>query len=171
MNESTKGLRKSNEQDWFTHIEQVITAHRSNLSEEDFEKHRFDLLLRLGSRVHQYSVECRKCRKFHVKIQNYVDVIKELVELSDQDKDEYFAMFDELIEHLQSKHHLLSDGIYRKLGIVFGGILGLSVGGAVGQIVGFLIPGLLCGIVIGSLICMTVGRFMDVNARNEGRTI
>ena len=157
--------------DWYQRMKRDIDEYREKFGEQIYREYRLDLLTRIARRVADFSVSCRKCRKLYITINNKVVDIDEIAESNKQEKLQHHKTIDEIAEHLQYDHHLMTDKVYARIGLAFGGFIGLSIGGASGQALDNLLLGIPIGVLLGLIVGALIGRGMDRSNERSGRIV
>ncbi len=154
---------------WYESTEKVMGSYQASLTPKEVKKYKLDLLLRLARRVADFSEECGQCQVFQPDI---TQMGQELGTLSKRSKDArraYARKIKLIVRHLQSRHKLVTEGRYRKLGMAIGSGVGAAFGGILSAAGAG--AGLGGGAGIGAGLGMTLGAGLDAKAKKDGRVI
>ena len=149
---------------WYDRVAREIHLYRDSLSKKEIKKYKLDLLLRVASRVADFSPTCGECQLLQQDITRLVQDLGNLVQIPDKEqRKSYFNMIKSIIKHLQKQHKLVTEGQYMGIGVVIGVGIGAALGAALDS------PG--AGTGIGTVIGILIGNYLDKKAKKEGRVI
>ena len=150
--------------DWYRGIEKQISKIKGSLDERNYRKLKLFLLLSISQRVAGFSLECSQCSQLQQEITSLVkDLENQVLRDDKQWRKSYNRSVNNIMNHLQKQHKLVTEGYYMGMGIAIGSGLGVALGSAF-EYLGSGIP-------IGIGIGVAIGAALDAKAKKEGRVI
>lgn len=135
-----------------------------NLDPNIRKKFNFTLADRVIKRLDEFSGECVECATYYKDISDIVaDYRARTGSLIKKDAVTFNKKIRQVVNHLQKKHKLVSEGFYA-------GIF-MSTGMAIGASLGISMKNLAVGIAVGIAIGVALGYGLDADAKRKGRLI
>jgi hypothetical protein len=148
---------------WFANITREINRQKQNFSLREYKVFKIDLLIRISRRLNDFFPDCVDCQNMKREIEIIIGSLDNLVHSSREEQKNYFNAIENIVKHLNEKHHLISEGQNLALWLPLGVGIGLPIGIPLGNIA--------LGIPIGLAIGVGIGLSLDAKARKEDRVI
>jgi hypothetical protein len=124
-----------------------------------------EMFNRIIKRLHSFSQECEEC---NIHLNDLSVHIKELknrsAQLDDRDFKNHKTKINNIISHLQNKHHLVTEGHYLSIYMSFGMSIGLLFGM-------LIFDNLALGLPLGTALGIAIGSGVDADAKKKGKTL
>jgi len=148
--------------EWYQAIDRKIEELKHKLLPRDVKEYQLDKLRSIARRVDEFAPGDPLCRDYQQLIESMVAELPGAPLPHDRNKF-HICSVGAMVSHLKKAHHLVNEGEYLGLWLVFG----LILGGVVGLLIGSTPPAAGAGLAIGTVI----GMILDARAKREGRVI
>ena len=150
--------------DWYNRTATEINLYQDTSNKKISKKYKLDLLLRVASRVDEFSSDCGECQIFQQEVTTLAQDLGNLIQLPGKERRKsHINKINNIVKHLKKEHKLITEGYYRGMGMIMGPAIGTGIGAALDNIS--------VGIGIGIAIGIVIGNYMDKKAEKEGKVI
>ena len=150
---------------FFEKLMEELSEFKANIDDKLAKNLDLELLERMVKRLNSFSQECEECNRKLSELERHIsDLRSRNGQLSKEDFKQHNIILNNVKEHMQKAHNLVTEGYYMSVY--------MSLGMGMGLLFGMLLfDNIALGLPVGMSLGMAIGSGMDGEAKKKGRVL